>query len=655
MQSDNPEQPRTSGDSNRLGRGLRFGYALVRSLPALLLRPHAPRHAAAMVWYLLHGDFGGAKTRLIMAAGLIHADPDAKAIAHMRAALGTLPQRPLFSILMPTYNTQPSWLRRAIDSILAQTYPDWELCVADDASTAPEIRLILGNYAARDPRIKVQFRPTNSGIAAASNTALAMATGDFIALVDHDDELRQDALFHIACEINRHPDAELIYSDEDKINARGYRCDPYFKPDWNYDLFLSHNLITHLAAYRTARVREIGGFRSGFEGAQDYDLALRFVIGLPAGEIRHIPRLLYHWRQHAGSTAYSPAAKAYAPAAARRAIAEHLRTRGIDAEVLPAPGAPQCHRVKYLLPNPPPLVTVIIPTRNRIDLLKPCVESILSRTAYAGFDILIIDNGSDEPETIGYLDSLAAVPRITIRRDNRSFNFSALMNAAVAQARGEVIILMNNDIEAIDNDWLSEMVSHAVRPEIGAVGARLWYPDFTLQHGGIVLGIGAVAGHAHKRLRRGLHGHAHRAILIQDFSAVTGACLAVRKAVYREVGGLDETLAVAFNDVDFCLRVGAVGYRVLWTPYAELVHHESASRGYDTTSERQERIAKEAELMKVRWGKLLEADPAYNPNLTHERQDFSYAWPARLLDCPDVSPSAPASTRSAQDPPCTRG
>ena len=618
--------------SRRLVRAISFGRVIARAFPGLVLRQRAPHRAAAKLWHAVRArDLSGIEARLVAAAGVVHADPDAAEVARIRAHIAELPERPRISILLPTFDTREAWLRCAIDSVRAQLYPDWELCIADDASRDGRVRAVLDDYARRDSRIRLHFRAENGGIAAATNSALSLATGEFTALLDHDDELRPDALYHVACEINAHPDADLVYSDEDKISPRGRRCDPYFKPDWNYDLFLSHNLITHLAVYRTERLRAIGGFRRGFEGAQDYDLGLRFIEGLPENRIRHIPRLLYHWRQHEGSTAYSHAAKSDAPSAARRAIKEYLARRGIDADVLPAPEAPQCHRVKYALPASPPWVTLIVPTRNHVHLLRPCIDSVVNRTHYPSFDIMVVDNGSDDRATLDYLHTLERTGAATILRDDRPFNFSALMNNAVRHARGEIICLLNNDIEVIAADWLSEMVSHAIRPDIGAVGARLWYPDFTLQHGGVVLGIGGVAGHAHKRLPRGQPGHAHRAMLIQNFSAVTAACLVARKAVYRQVNGFDEALAVAFNDVDFCLRVRASGYRILWTPYAELLHRESATRGPEHTREKQLRFAGEVALMKSRWGELLLRDPAYNPNLTLDRQDFSIAWPPRTL------------------------
>jgi glycosyltransferase involved in cell wall biosynthesis len=549
--------------------------------------------------------------------------------AIIRTRIDSFPRKPLISVVMPTYNPEPKWLVEAIESVLRQLYPHWELCIADDASTDPRVRPILKRYAAKDSRIKIVYRTANGHISAASNSALEVAAGEYVALLDHDDLLAEHALFWVADEISRHPGAKLIYSDEDKIDFTGERCDPYFKCDWNADLFYSHNMITHLGVYRTDLLRAIGGFRIGYEGAQDYDLALRCIEHIEPREIVHIPRVLYHWRMHSGSTATSGAAKPYALGAGERAINEHLQRRGVAAHVQPLPHLGM-YRVCYELPDPPPLVSLMIPMRNGLKLIQTCVTSILQKTTYENYEILIVDNGSDDPETMAYLDSLKGESRIRVLRDDRPFNFSALNNAAVKQARGEVVGLINNDIEVIAPDWLSEMVSHALRPEVGAVGARLLYPNDTLQHGGVILGIAGVAGHAHKGLPAGLHGYFGRDKVIQSLSAVTAACLVIRKEVYLKVGGFDEDLRVAYNDIDFCLRVREMGYRNIYTPYAELYHHESATRGYEDTPEKQRRLEEEGQFMKKRWGKLLLNDPAYSPNLTLDYQDFSFAWPPRV-------------------------
>ena len=556
---------------------------------------------------------------------------EARSALHIRSS--TFVHKPLVSVLMPVYNPNPIWLAQAIESVRAQIYPKWELCIADDASPDTAIRPLLERYAKADERIKVVFREENGHISAASNTALALVQGEWVALLDHDDLLPEHALFWVVNEINRHPTCRLIYSDEDKVDELGVRSDPYFKCDWNPDLFYSQNMFSHLGVYHSGLVREVGGFRVGLEGSQDYDLALRCIERVAPEQVQHVPRVLYHWRMHVDSTAHSTEAKPYAMVAGERAINEHFQRRGVNAkaELLGAG-----YRVRYALPESMPMVSLIIPTRNAQKLLRKCVQSILSKTTYENYEILIIDNGSDDTATLRYLHELSLDKRIRVLRDNKPFNYSALNNSAVKQARGEVLGLINDDVEVISPDWLAEMVSHAIRPGVGAVGARLWYADDTLQHAGIVLGMNGIVGHAHRFLPRLHGGYCGRASLIQSFSAVTGACLVVRKSIYEAVGGLNEDeLAVACNDVDFCLRVGAAGYHNIWTPYAELYHHESSSRGFDDTPEKQARAAMEIAYMQLHWGNLLQNDPAYNPNLSLDTEDFGLAWPPRIPSAMD--------------------
>jgi len=551
--------------------------------------------------------------------------------AKMDQIVGDFARKPLISVVMPCYNPKPEWLEEAIKSVHRQIYPHWELCIADDDSTDPAIRSILEDYSRRDARIKVVFRLTNGHISAASNSALALAVGEYVALLDHDDILAEQALFWVAEAINRHPAVGLIYSDEDKITESGMQRDPYFKCDWNYDLFLSQNMICHLGVYKAELLRKIGGFREGLEGAQDYDLALRFIEQLYPSQIVHIPRVLYHWRVHQNSAAQNANAKPYAYVAAERALNEHLIRKGISAK---AERHLECswNRVRYTLPESAPLVTLIILTRNGLHLIRQCLSSILEKTDYPNYEIIVVDNGSDDTQMLDYIDIIGSDPRILILRDDRPFNYSALNNRAVQVAQGELVGLINNDIEVIDPDWLTEMVSIALQPGVGAVGARLWYPNNTLQHGGVVLlGLDVVAGHSHKHLSKGNPGYSGRAMLQQSFSAVTAACLVVRRSIFLEVGGFEEeNLKIAFGDVDFCLRVREAGYRNVWTPYAEAYHHESATRGYEDTPEKQARFAGEVRYMQDRWGSLLLNDPAYSPNLTLDREDFSYAWPPRV-------------------------
>jgi len=551
------------------------------------------------------------------------------AVANLRRELRRLPGHPLISIILPVYNPDIRLLEAAIDSIRNQIYERWELCIADDASTDPKIRPYLEKTAATDARIRVTFREKNGHISACSNSALTLATGDWCALLDQDDALAEHALALVALEIDRHPDAELIYSDEDKIDEDGLRSNPFFKPDWNPELFLGQNYINHLGCYRTDVLREIDGFREGLEGSQDYDLALRCIDRLRPEQIRHIPLILYHWRMVGGSLAAIPDAKPYAKEAARRAIADHCKRQGMPGRVVPCPENQESHRFIHALPEPAPLVSIIIPTRDRAELLKRCVKSIRALTDYSPLEILIVDNDSGEPATLSFFRAIEQ-SNVRVIVENGPFNYSRLNNRAAKQARGDILVFLNNDTEIDDPGWLTEMVSHAARKEVGAVGARLWYPDGTLQHGGVVLGLGGVAGHAFPHIPRGHPGYFNRAMLQQNCSAVTGACMAVRKTVFEEMGGFDEVnLGVTFNDIDFCLRLTRRGYRVVWTPYANLIHHESASRGHQRTREEQEEFERAVDYMQTTWGAELMHDPFYNPNLSLNPPGFEIAFPPR--------------------------
>jgi glycosyltransferase involved in cell wall biosynthesis len=536
---------------------------------------------------------------------------------------------PLISVIMPVYNTPERWLRRAIDSVRNQLYSDWELCIADDASSKPHVKAILKEYESKDARIQVVFRDTNGHISAASNSALELAKGHFIALVDHDDELREHALYMVATELNAHRESDLIYSDEDKIDGSGRRYDAYFKPDWNPELFLAQNFISHLSVYRTRIVNELGGFRAGYEGAQDWDLAMRVIETVPSSHIRHIPQVLYHWRAISGSAALASDEKNYTSEAQRKTIESHFERVGMNVEIMPT--AEAYWRIKYPVPDPPPSVTLIVPTRNGVTLLRRCVESIFQKTTYSNFDVVVVDNQSDDTDTLNYLLELERDRRVLVLRYDAPFNYSAINNFAVQHARGEIVALLNNDLELITPGWLEEMVSHAVKPEVGAVGAMLYYPNDTIQHAGVILGAGGVAGHGYYRQPRGYQGAASRAALCQNLSAVTAACLVVRREIFDKLDGMEEThLAVAFNDVDFCLRVREKGYKNIWTPYAEFYHYESATRGYEETAESLNRFQKECEYMIRRWGDLLLNDPAYNPNLALDRETFTLAFPPRV-------------------------
>jgi len=550
--------------------------------------------------------------------------------ARMRSKIAEFQHKPLISIILPVYNPHPQHLSQAIDTAIGQLYPHIEICIADDASTDPRVRPLLERYQAQDSRVKLCFRNSNGHISEATNSAIELASGEYLAFLDHDDLLAEDALFWMVDAINAAPDARLFYSDEDKLSGSGRRCKPYFKCDWNPVLFMGQNMICHLAVYDAALVRELGGLRKGYEGAQDFDLAARAAARLTAGQIVHIPRVLYHWRVSETSTATNVSIKPYAIRAAEGAVDNFLREMGLD-------GRAECHvatginRVSLSLPTPAPHVTIIIPTRNQCGLLRTCIWSIRTVSTYPAYDILVVDNGSDDPETLAYLRELEQTEQASVLPQPGAFNFSAINNAAVQQARGTVVTLLNNDIEVVAPDWLEQMVQWAVVDWVGAVGAKLRYPDGTIQHGGVVLGLGGVAGHSHKLAPADDPGYARRLEQVQCYSAVTAACLVVEKAKYLRVGGLDEVkLAVAFNDVDFCLKLREAGYWNVWTPHAELIHHESKSRGYEDSPEKIHRFAGEIRYMEEKWESWIQHDPAYNPNLTLDHEDFSIAWPPRV-------------------------
>jgi O-antigen biosynthesis protein len=548
-------------------------------------------------------------------------------VRRIRKQIASFEYTPLISVLLPIYNSNLKWLRRAILSVQKQLYPRWELCIVDDASTDRKVWPFVQRCARQDERIKLVRRAQNGHISAASNDALRLASGDFVALLDHDDELAPTALYFVAFALNKNPDLHLLYSDEDKLDARDRRFEPYFKSDWNPELFLAQNFISHLSVYRTDLVRRVGGFRVGFEGSQDYDLTLRCIEEIQPKQIEHLPWVLYHWRAGDQSTASNATAKPYAQEAARRAVQEHLQRRGIAGNVVSSHGV--YLQTKYVVPSEQPRVSIIIPTRDQASTLKECLYSIFDKTDYPNYEIIVLDNESHDAGTLEFLDTLRKQARVRVERIEAAFNYSRLNNRGVELAQGSFVALVNNDVEVINGDWLGEMVSRAVRPEVAMVGARLWYPNGTIQHGGVILGAGGIAGHAHVGLRRDEPGYFARAHLAQNVSAVTTACALVRREVYLQLGGFDENLAVTFNDIDFCLRLREAGYQVIWTPYAELIHHESASRGFDDSAPKQVRFLAEVEYMKSKWGDILQRDPFYNPNLSLGEDLFTLAFPPR--------------------------
>jgi len=550
--------------------------------------------------------------------------------AAIRAHIAGMAAPLLISVVMPAYETPEPLLRQAIASVRSQLWPHWELCVADDASPSPRVAAILAEAAAADPRIKWLRRVANGHICAATNSALALATGEWVALLDHDDILPEHALYEVAVEAAAHPRTQVIFSDEDNIDARGRRSGPYFKPDFDPDLLLGQNLISHLGVYRRSLLRRLGGLRLGFEGSQDHDLALRAVAAVGEAAVRHIPKVLYHWRQAAGPASFSEASLARCIDASRRAVRDHLAERGLPGEVAAAPLLPAFSRVVWPLPDPPPLVSVIVPTRDRADLLGCCLEGVLARTDYPAIEVLVADNGSTEAPTLALFARLAADPRVRILPMPGPFNYARLNNQASAAARGGILVLLNNDIEVIGPDWLREMVSQCLRPAIGAVGCKLLYGDGTLQSGGTVLGVGGVAAHYLAGAAHGGPGPSGSLALARSVSAVTAACLAVRREVFEAVGGFDEAnLPVTFNDVDLCLRIRQRGWRNLWTPFAELHHLESASRGDDFSGEKLARFMREEAFMHRRWDAELAADPYWNPNLSLATAYRNLAVPPR--------------------------
>jgi GT2 family glycosyltransferase len=537
----------------------------------------------------------------------------------------------LFSIIIPVYNPPIKFLKRAIESVLKQTYEKWELCISDDCSKDPKVISFLKDLSISDPRIKVSFRKKNGHISVCSNSALDLSTGEYVVLLDHDDELRPHSLLRFAQNIKRNPKFQFIYSDEDKINEENTRFEPYFKPDWNPDLLLSQNYICHLACIKRSLIFQNGGFRVGYEGSQDWDLFLRVTENLKPCEIFHIPEILYHWRSYPASTASSLESKDYAIHAAKKSLNDYLLRNNINGKIAKLNEKANYWKIVYNVPSKVPLVSIIIPTKDQMEILKVCVESIISKTEYSNYEILVVDNGTTDPKSKSYLDELNKKSEVKVIKISGEFNYSRLNNSAAKHAKGEILLLLNNDIEVLGENWLEIMVSHAVRSEIGCVGAKLLYPNSTIQHAGVILGIGGVAGHPYKGFAANAPGQFSRLFITQNFEAVTGACLAVRKSIFEDVGGLNEKdLKVAFNDVDFCLRVRELGYNNILDPNVVLFHHESYSRGLDTEGKKRIRFEEEVKYMYRKWGKKLQNDSYYNPNLSLVKEDFSLAFPPRV-------------------------
>lgn len=529
------------------------------------------------------------------------------------------------SIITPVYKPNLIHFNAMLKSVFNQSYINWQLILIDDYSQNIDLDVCLCE-AEKDPRVTIVRRVENGHISKASNDGLEQATGEYVALLDHDDLLQIDALktvvFYIQQENLNANEVNILYSDEDKINEKGEFEQAHFKPQWNPDLLYSHNYVCHLGVYKKSLLDDIGGFRVGVEGSQDYDLLLRAVKACNAQGIVHIPYVLYHWRIAQGSTALAGSEKIYTDDAGLKALNDYFSDQtGVSVE---SGLLSNTYKVNWTLPKELPLVSIIIPTKNGLELVKQCIESIYNKSTYSNFEVLLVDNQSDDIDALSYFQELVESKQVRLLSYNYPFNYSAINNYAVKQAKGDVIVLMNNDIEILSVDWLTEMVSHCLRDDIGCVGAKLYYPNKTIQHAGVATGIGGVAGHAHKNFPANHPGYFKRLKIIQNYSAVTAACLVVRKSVFEQVGGLNEEyLTIAFNDVDFCLKVQQAGFRNLWTPYAEMIHHESVSRGAENTPEKIARFNKEVDYMKETWGNQLTSDPCYSPWLSLIKEDFT--------------------------------
>ena len=544
-------------------------------------------------------------------------------IEAMTQEIATFHYQPKISIAMPVYNVEEKWLRLCIDSILNQVYTNWELCMADDASTDPNVKKILTEYQQLDERIRVVFREQNGHISEATNSALAIATGEFVALLDNDDELAINAFYEVVKVLNENPELDLIYSDEDKIDMDGNRSDPAFKPDWSPDLLLGTNYISHLGVYRRSILEEIGGFLKGYEGSQDYDLVLRFTEKTTKERIKHIPKVLYYWRMLPTSTAVDQGSKGYAFEAGLRAVQDALVRRGINGHATHG-AANGLYDVYYDIKSDK-LVSIIIPTKNGYKDVQRCVSSIIEKTTYQNYEIIMADNGSTDPKMHElYAEFEQQLPgRFFVESIDIPFNFSTINNRAVKKAHGEYLLFLNNDTEVITENWLTLMVSFAQQERIGCVGAKLLYPNNTVQHAGVILGLGGVAGHGHYGYPHGDLGYFGRLAINVNYSAVTAACLLMKKADFDAVGGFEEAFTVAFNDVDLCLKVQALGRDNVWLHEAELYHFESQTRGYDDKGKKKKRFEQEKVMMEEKWGPLIENDPFYNPNLTRDIPNFS--------------------------------
>ena len=529
--------------------------------------------------------------------------------------------RPLISIAVPAYQTPVEFLKQMIESLISQTYPEWELCIANASPDNEEMQRVLADYSAKDSRVRFCNLKENLGIAENTNRAFSMAKGEFMGLLDHDDLLAPNALYEIVQALQDHPQADALYTDEDKVTTElDEHFQPHLKPDFNLDLLRSNNYICHFFVVRRSIVEKAGGFRKEFDGAQDYDFIFRCTEN--AREVLHVPEILYHWRTHKASTADNPASKMYAFEAGKRAIEANLERTGTKGVVSHTQDL-GFYRVKYPVQGKP-LVSVIIPNKDEKETLQTCMEMLNNNTSYQNFEIIIIENNSTTDEIFRYYKELSKDPRIHLLRWGKEFNYSAINNFGVAHAKGEYLLFLNNDIKSINPDWMEELLGVCQRPEVGGVGAKLIYLDNTIQHAGCVVGMGGIAGHMFVDMPADRTGYLHKASLLQDMSAVTAACLMMKKEVFEEAGGFTEELAVAFNDVDLCLKVRKNNHLIVYDPYAKLYHMESKTRGAEDSKEKVRRFQTEIEYMRCHWLDILKnGDPYYNKNLSLTKWNYS--------------------------------
>lgn len=528
---------------------------------------------------------------------------------------------PLISVAVPAFRTPETFLIQMVESLLAQTYSNWELCIANGSPEDTVMKGVLEQYMKKDSRIRVSELTENKGIAGNTNAALEMAEGEFVGLLDHDDLLAPNALYEVVRALEADRELDAVYTDEDKVTTElDEHFQPHLKPDFNLDLLRSNNYICHFFVVRRSVVKKAGGFRQEFDGAQDHDFIFRCVE--TARKVGHIPEILYHWRTHKASTADNPASKMYAFDAGKRAIEAHLERTGTEGVVTHTPDL-GFFRVKYPVQGNP-LVSIIIPNKDEKETLKDCIESIRKKTEYENYEIIIVENNSTTEEIFQYYKELSQDPRIRLLRWKKEFNYSAINNYGVSHARGEYLLFLNNDVKIITPGWIREMLGVCQRPEVGAVGVKLIYPDNTIQHAGCVIGIGGIAGHMFVDMPANRTGYLHKASILQDMSAVTAACMMMKRTAFEEAGGFTEKLSVAFNDVDLCLKVRKNKKLIVYDPYVELYHMESKTRGAEDSTEKVRRFQEEIEYMRCQWIDILKnGDPYYNKNLSLTKWNYS--------------------------------